>query len=66
MNHPRHSDPAEQSAFMRLFYRNWRPTRLGQRVSGFGLVVGLGLPPGTEPSWKFVVANPAADARTPS
>ena len=35
MNHPRHSDPAEQSAFMRLFYRNWRPTRLGQRVNRF-------------------------------
>ena len=46
MNHPRHSDPAEQSAFMRLFYRNWRPTRLGQRVNRVsGWLSGLGLPP---------------------
>jgi deazaflavin-dependent oxidoreductase (nitroreductase family) len=44
MNHSRRSDPAERSALMRLFYRNWRPTRLGRWVnrlmcwwSGFGL-----------------------------
>ena len=30
MNHLRHSDPAERNALMRLPYRNWRPTRLGQ------------------------------------
>jgi hypothetical protein len=36
MNNSRHSDPAERSALMRLFYRNWRPTRLG-RWSGHGL-----------------------------
>jgi F420H(2)-dependent quinone reductase len=46
MNHPRHSDPAEQSALMRLFYRDWRPTRLGRRVNGFSSWwSGLGLPP---------------------
>jgi deazaflavin-dependent oxidoreductase (nitroreductase family) len=46
MNHPRHSDPAEQSALMRLFYRNWRPTRVGRRVNQFsGWWSGLGLPP---------------------
>ena len=67
MNHPRHSDPAEQSAFMRLFYRNWRPTRLGQRVNRVsGWLSVSGCRRGSRPSWKFVVANPAADARTPS
>jgi deazaflavin-dependent oxidoreductase (nitroreductase family) len=46
MNQPTHSDPAEQSALMRLFYRNWRPTRLGRRVNRFsGWWSGLGLPP---------------------
>jgi deazaflavin-dependent oxidoreductase (nitroreductase family) len=46
MNHLRHSDPAEQIALMRLFYRNWRPTRLGRRVNQFsGWWSGLGLPP---------------------
>ena len=31
---------------MRLFYRNWRPTRLGRRVNRFsGWWSGLGLPP---------------------
>jgi deazaflavin-dependent oxidoreductase (nitroreductase family) len=46
MNHPRHSDPAEQSALMRLFYRDWRPTRLGRRVNRFSSWwSGLGLPP---------------------
>ena len=44
MKNSAHSDPAERSAFMRLLYRNWRPTRLGRWVnrlmcwwSGFGL-----------------------------
>jgi hypothetical protein len=35
MNHPRHSDPAEQSALMRLLYRHWRTTRLGRRLNRF-------------------------------
>ncbi|MBV9546432.1 MAG: hypothetical protein JOY61_18850 [Chloroflexi bacterium] len=29
MNNSPHVDPAERSAVMRLFYRDWRPTRLG-------------------------------------
>jgi len=46
MNHPRHSDPAEQSALMRLLYRHWRTTRLGRRLNRFsGWWFGLGLPP---------------------
>ena len=39
-----HTDPAERSAILRLFYRGWRPTRLGRGVnrlaawwSGLGL-----------------------------
>jgi len=46
MNNSRPSDPAERSALMRLFYRDWRPTRLGRwvnRVSGWWS--SLGLPP---------------------
>lgn len=40
------SDPAERSAFMRLFYRNWHPTRLGRWVNRVqGWYSGLGLPP---------------------
>lgn len=43
---PSHSDPAERSAVMRLFYRNWRPTRLGRWVNRLqGWWSGLGLPP---------------------
>jgi deazaflavin-dependent oxidoreductase (nitroreductase family) len=46
MNNSRHSDPAEHSALMRLFYRNWRPTRLGRWVNRFSCWwSGLGLPP---------------------
>jgi deazaflavin-dependent oxidoreductase (nitroreductase family) len=46
MNHFGHSDPAERSALMRLFYRKWRPTRLGRWVNRFsGWWSGLGLPP---------------------
>jgi hypothetical protein len=33
MNKSRRSDPAERSALMRLFYRNWHPTRLGHWVN---------------------------------
>jgi len=46
MNNSRHSDPAERSALMRLFYRNWRPTHLGRWVNRLmGWWSGLGLPP---------------------
>jgi deazaflavin-dependent oxidoreductase (nitroreductase family) len=46
MNNVTPSDPAEQSALMRLFYRNWRPTRLGRLVNRFWCWwSGLGLPP---------------------
>jgi hypothetical protein len=46
MNNSGHSDPAERSPLMRLFYRNWRPTRLGLWVNRFcGWWSGLGLPP---------------------
>ena len=39
-----HPDPAEQSAVMRLFYRGWRPTRLGRwlnRLQCWWAAVGL-------------------------
>jgi deazaflavin-dependent oxidoreductase (nitroreductase family) len=40
------SDPAERSAYMRLFYRGWRPTRLGRWVNSVQCwIAGLGLPP---------------------
>ena len=46
MNTPVDSDPAEHSVLMRLFYRNWRPTRLGRWVNRFWCWwSGLGLPP---------------------
>jgi deazaflavin-dependent oxidoreductase (nitroreductase family) len=46
MNDSGQPDPAERSALMRLFYRNWRPTRLGRWVNRFnGWWSGLGLPP---------------------
>ncbi len=39
-------DPAERGAVTRLFYRDWRPTRLGRWVNRFeGWWAGLGLPP---------------------
>jgi hypothetical protein len=40
------TDPAEQNGYLRYFYRDWRPTRLG-RISGRVLswVTGLGLMP---------------------
>ena len=45
-NSSRDVDPAERSAFMRLFYRNWRPTHLGWWVNRFACWwSGLGLPP---------------------
>ena len=46
MNNSKPSDPAERNAFMRLLYRNWRPTRLGRWVNRFMCWwSGLGLPP---------------------
>jgi F420H(2)-dependent quinone reductase len=46
MNDSRHSDPADRSALMRLFYRNWHPTHLGRWVNRFmGWWSGVGLPP---------------------
>ena len=39
-------DPAERSGFMRLFYRNWRPTLFGGAHNrAFAWVAGLGLTP---------------------
>ncbi|MBI5283568.1 MAG: nitroreductase family deazaflavin-dependent oxidoreductase [Chloroflexi bacterium] len=41
-----HHDPAEGSVLMRLFYRDWHPTRLGRWFNRFqGWWSGLGLPP---------------------
>jgi deazaflavin-dependent oxidoreductase (nitroreductase family) len=46
MRNATHPDPAERSVLMRLFYRNWRPTRLGRWVNRFACWwSGLGLPP---------------------
>ena len=33
MRNSLHSDPAERSALLRLFYRDWRPTRVGRWVN---------------------------------
>lgn len=39
-------DPAERSAFLRLFYRDWHPTRLGRMMSGvWAWAAGHGLAP---------------------
>lgn len=41
-----HTDPAERSAIMRLFYRDWHPTRLGRYTNRFWCWwSALGLPP---------------------
>ena len=46
MNTSRHADPAERNALMRLFYREWHPTRFGRWVNRFqGVLSGIGLPP---------------------
>ncbi len=46
MSNSRPADPAERSALLRLFYRDWRPTRLGRWVNRFACWwSGLGLPP---------------------
>jgi hypothetical protein len=39
-------DPAERSGYLRYFYRNWRPTRMGRIWNGaYAWVSGLGLTP---------------------
>lgn len=46
MTHRAFSDPAERNPLLRLFYRNWRPTRLGHWVNrAQGVLAGWGLPP---------------------
>ncbi len=46
MSNPAPSDPAERSPLMRLFYRDWRPTRFGRWVNRFwGWLSSLGLGP---------------------
>ncbi len=48
MSSSTHPDPAERKAFMRLFYRDWRPTRFGRWVNRIqSWWSGLGLPPRT-------------------
>jgi hypothetical protein len=43
---PSYSDPAERGGYLRFFYRDWRPTRLGKIWSGaLAWVSGLGLTP---------------------
>lgn len=42
----READPAERRRWLRLFYRDWRPTRLGRLVSRtLARLTGLGLTP---------------------
>ena len=42
----RDADPAERRRWLRLFYRDWRPTRLGRLVSrSLARLTGLGLTP---------------------
>jgi deazaflavin-dependent oxidoreductase (nitroreductase family) len=63
-------DPAERHAVMRLFYRDWRPTRLGRWVNRVqGWWAGLGLPPRSMATREFrgrasgrTRANPVAIA----
>jgi len=46
MSNSAHTDPAERSPLMRLFYRDRRPTRIGRWVNRFwAWWSGLGLPP---------------------
>jgi deazaflavin-dependent oxidoreductase (nitroreductase family) len=46
MTNTEHTDPAERSPIMRLFYRGWRPTRLGRwMIRLLAWWSGLGLPP---------------------
>lgn len=40
------TDPAEQHPVLRLFYRNWHPTRIGRSVNRVqGWLAGMGAPP---------------------
>src|SRR5262245_50548989 len=44
MSNPAHSDPAERRRLLRLFYRDWRPTRIGRwinRLAGRWSALGL-------------------------
>ena len=44
MSRASHTDPAELSALWRLFYRDWRPTRIGRwanRVAGWSSALGF-------------------------
>jgi deazaflavin-dependent oxidoreductase (nitroreductase family) len=44
MGNSKHSDPAERSPLLRLFYRDWRPTRIGRwvnRLASLWSVLGL-------------------------
>jgi hypothetical protein len=42
-----HQDPAERQGYLRYFYRDWRPTRLGRIWSrAYAWAAGLGLTPG--------------------
>lgn len=46
MGNSANRDPAERSPLLRLFYRNWRPTRTGRAVNRFqAWWSGAGLPP---------------------
>jgi len=43
---PRHKDPAEQTGYLRYFYRGWRPTRFGRLWSKlWAWLSGLGILP---------------------
>jgi hypothetical protein len=45
---PTHEDPAERSGYLRFFYRDWRPTRLGRIWNrAWAWLAGLGLTPAT-------------------
>jgi len=44
MGYSTHSDPAERSPLLRLFYRDWRPTRIGRwvnRLASWWSLLGL-------------------------
>lgn len=44
MSNSTHSDPAERSRLLRLFYRDWRPTRIGRwvnRLASSWITLGL-------------------------
>jgi hypothetical protein len=43
---PSHPDPAEQSGYLKYFYRNWRPTRLARLWNpAYAWLAGLGILP---------------------